>query len=283
MTAWAMASKATNLAAVSPAALKLIGLLDQPDIANEDVVEVLKYDTVLTAKLLRVCNSPSLGFVETVGSVDQAVLLLGYKQILHFVLALALGDALAVPMAGYAVAENELWRHSLMVAVAAETLCRQEPGLNADPATAFTAGLLHDIGKIAMNQALTAECQMAVRYRIAEHAASRVEAERAVLGTDHAEVGGYLLSLWRLPEGIVEGVANHHAPLVEPRGRLSVVVYLANCLAHLAGSAPGWEAYALKTDSRVAGALELTPEKLEGLVLQVRESCEQAQPLGAKE
>ncbi len=282
MNAKEMAGKAAVLAAVSPAALKLVGLLGQSDLDHDEIVAVLKHDAILTAKLLRVCNSPSLGFVETVGSVEQAVLLLGHSHIFHMVLALALGDVLSAPMPGYAVAANELWRHSLTVAVAAETVSQNNPGLATDQAMAFTAGLLHDIGKLAMNQALTGENQAAVRARIAEQGASRVEAERAVLGADHAEVGGCLLRLWRLPEIIVEGVANHHAPVVEPRGRLSAVVHLANCLAHLAGSAPGWEAYALTAHSQVTAAFELTPEKLDALVLQVRESSERAESLTAK-
>ena len=66
------------------------------------------------------------------------------------------------------------------------------------------------------------------------------------------------------------------------RHRLSSVVYLANCLAHLAGSAPGCEAYALKMQSRVTTAVELTPETLEGLVIQVRKSCERAESLMVK-
>jgi putative nucleotidyltransferase with HDIG domain len=282
MTAKEIASKAANLAAVSPSVLKLIGMLKQSGLANEDVVEVLKHDTVLTAKLLRACNSPSLGFDEPISSVNQAVLLLGYQQILQMVLALTFRETLIAPLSGYAVEANELWRHSLIVAVACELVSHSRPGLNAEPAMAFTAGLLHDIGKLAINQTLTPESQAAIRYRIAEHGASRLEAERGVLGTDHAEVGGCLLNFWRLPEEIVEAVANHHDPVLEPRCRLSSVVYLANCLAHLAGSAPGCEAYALKMQSRVTTAFELTPETIEGLVVQVRESYERAESLMVK-
>jgi putative nucleotidyltransferase with HDIG domain len=282
MTAKEIASKAANLAAVTPSVLKLIGLLKQSGLANEDVVEVLKHDTVLTAKLLRACNSPSLGFAEPISSVNQAVLLLGYQQILQMVFALTFRETLIAPLSGYAVEANELWRHSLIVAVASELVSHSRPGLNAEPAMAFTAGLLHDIGKLAINQALTPESQAAIRCWNAEHGASRLEAERGVLGTDHAEVGGYLLNLWRLPEEIVEAVANHHDPVLEPRCRLSCVVYLANCLAHLAGSAPGCEADALKMQSRVTTAFELTPETLEGLVIQVRESCERAESLMVK-
>ena len=279
MKAKDIAAKAANLAAVSPAALKLISLLEQPELANEEVVATLKHDAILTAKLLRVCNSPSLGFDEPIGSVDQAVLLLGYWQVLQMTLSLALGDALAAPMANYAVAANELWRHSLVVAVAAEVLVRKGPVSAVDPAIAFTTGLLHDIGKLAMNQALTAKSLNAIRYRIAEHGASRVEAEKEIVGCDHAEVGGCLLQLWRLPDPIIEGVANHHAPVIEPGGRLSPVINVANCVAHLVGSAPGWEPFALKMQSSVVAALELTPESLENLVFQVRESCEKADTL----
>lgn len=281
MTAKELANKATGLATISPAALKLVGLLEKPELANEEVVKVLKHDMILTAKLLRVCNSASLGFIELVGSVDQAVLLLGYQKILQMVLALAFGDVLVVPMPGYAVEANELWRHSLMVAAAAEIMSRHAPGSETDPAVAFTAGLLHDIGKLAMNQVLTAEKQATVRYQIAEHGASRLEAERTVFGADHAEVGACLLGTWRLPDVIVEGVANHHSPVLEPRGRLSPVLYVANCLAHLAGSAPGWEAYALKPQSGVISAFELTPQKLEGFVLQLRDTCERTESLMA--
>ena len=237
MIAKEIAGKAATQALVSPAALKLMGLLEQTEVGNQEVVEVLKHDPILTAKLLRACNSASLGFAEGISSVDQAVFLLGFLRILHMAQVLALGDALAVPMPGYAVAANELWRHSVMVAVAAELLSQIGPAPGANPAIAFTAGLLHDIGKLALSQELTAERQASIRYRVAEHGESRIEAEREVLGADHAEVGGCLLSLWRLPQMIVEGVANHHAPVAQPRGRLSAVVYLANCLAHLAGSA----------------------------------------------
>jgi putative nucleotidyltransferase with HDIG domain len=253
--------------------------LEQSGIANEDIVDVLKHDTVLTAKLLRACNAPSLALAEPVGSVDQAVLLLGYEQILHMVLALAFGDALMVPMPGYAVEANELWRHSVMVALAGEILSQHRAGPGPEPALAFTAGLLHDIGKLAMNQVLTPECQRQVRSLVLEQGATRVEAERKVLGTDHAEVGALLLKHWRLPEEIIEGVASHHEPVLEPEGRLSPVVHLANCLAHLSGSAPGWEGYAIRINPQAAAAFELTAQKLETLIFQLCEACERAKSL----
>lgn len=275
MTAHELVAKVKSLPPVSQAALRLVNLLDQPAVSNDEVVQVLKYDNVLTAKLLRACNSPYFGLEEPVSSVDQAILILGHQQILHIVLTLAFGGAMTVPLAGYAVEANELWRHSLTAATAAEFLINEGVYVSVDPPVAFTVGLLHDIGKLVMSQALTPEYQIEIRGRIAERSLSRSEAEKEVLGTDHSEVGGALLEVWNLPEEIIEAVGNHHHPIVEPVPRLSAVTHVANCMAHLVGSAPGWEAYAVRVDEHVAEAFNITPERLEMMVAEVRDSCAQ--------
>jgi putative nucleotidyltransferase with HDIG domain len=272
MTAQELVAQIKNLPPVSYAALKLVNLLDQPSVSNDEVVQVLKYDNVLTAKLLRACNSPYFGLEDPVSSVDQAVFLLGHQQILHIVLTLAFGSSMVVPLPGYAVEANELWRHSLITATAAEIVVGEVPDVNMEPSVAFTVGLLHDIGKLILGQALTGDLQADIRQRVEQEHISRSEAEKIVVGTDHSEVGACLLQEWRLPEDIVEAVANHHHPVLEPRPRFSVVTHLANCIAHLAGSAPGWDGYAVRVDDRVATAFNLTGDKLETMVLNVRES-----------
>jgi len=271
-TASEMISTVKNLPPVSQAALRLVGLLDQPTVSNDDVVQVLKYDNVLTAKLLRACNSPYFGFDEPVRSVDQAVLMLGHQQILHIVLTLAFGGAMMTPLPGYAVEANELWHHSLITATAAESVANEISEMNIEPSVAFTAGLLHDIGKLVMGQALTPDSQQAIRGLISRGNVSRVDAERQVLGTDHAEVGASLLQSWRLPEDIVEAVAHHHAPVLTPSPRISVVTHIANCVAHLVGSAPGWEGFAVHVDAEVAENFNLDVGKIDTLVMNVRDS-----------
>jgi putative nucleotidyltransferase with HDIG domain len=220
MTATELVNKVKNLPPVSNAALRLVSLLEQPEVSNDEVVQALKCDNVLTAKLLRACNSPYFGLDEPVSSVDQAVLILGHQQILHIVLTLAFGSAMVVPMPAYAVEANELWRHSLITATAAEIVADSFPKLNVDTPVAFTVGLLHDIGKLVLSQALTVEFQAEVRQLVEHEKYSRVEAEKKVIGTDHAEVGAQLLQSWHLPEEIVEAVANHHHPVLKPRPRL---------------------------------------------------------------
>ena len=273
-TANELVSHVKNLPPISQAALRLVSLLDQPTVSNDDVVAVLRYDNVLTAKLLRACNSPYFGLEEPVRSVDQAVLILGHQQILHIVLTLAFGGAMMAPLPGYAVEANELWQHSLTTAMAAEVIANEYPELNAETPVAFTAGLLHDIGKLVLGQTLTPDSQQAIRSLISRGQLSRVEAERQVLGTDHAEVGANLLESWRVPGDIVEAVAHHHAPVLTPRPQLSVVNHVANCVAHLVGSAPGWDAFAVPVDPAICTQFGFGPEKIDMLVVQVRDSFE---------
>jgi len=277
MTAQQLVAKVKNLPPVPHAALKLVSLLDQPSVSNTEVVQALRCDNVLTAKLLRACNSPFFGLAEPVASVDQAVFLLGHQQILHIVLTIAFGSAMVVPLPGYAVEASELWRHSLVTATASEMIANEFTDLNVEPPVAFTVGLLHDIGKLVLGQTLTADLQAEIRRLIEHDKLARAEAEKAVLGTDHGEVGALLLQSWHLPDELVEAVANHHQPVLKPRPRLSVVTHLANCLAHLAGSAPGWDGYAVRISNEVVTSLAINPEQIEQLVFNIRESSERVE------
>ena len=271
MTAPEIINKVKNLPPVSQAALKLVNLLEQSSISNDEIVQVIKCDNVLTAKLLRACNSPYFGLDEPVASVDQAVLMLGHQQILHIVLTLAFGSAMVVPLPGYAVEANELWRHSLMTATAAEIVALEAFDLHVETPVAFTVGLLHDIGKLVMSQAITPEVQVEIRQLIEKQGQSRSEAEKQVLGADHGEIGGCLLKSWNLPDEIVESVTNHHTPIFKPRPRLSVISHVANCLAHLAGSAHGWDGFAVRVDPQAVAALDLDEARLEMLLCSVRD------------
>lgn len=277
MTPNEIIAKVKNLPAVSPAAIKLVTLLDQPAVSNEDVVVVLKYDNVLTAKLLRACNSPYFGFDEKISSVEQAVLVLGHRQILHMVLSLAFGGVMNVTLPGYAIEAKELWSHSLITAEAAEQLVKSGLLVEADPAVAFTAGLLHDIGKLALNLVLDEKAQSAIHDHVTRDRLALNSAEKEVLGTNHSEVSACLLQTWRLPGDIVEAALNHHCPITEPEPKLSAIIHVADCVAHLVGFAPGWESYAVLVDSRTNKALGITPAWLESLMIGIHESTSKVQ------
>ncbi len=272
MTPTEIISKVKNLPPVSQAALKLVTLLEHASISNEEVVQVIKCDNVLTAKLLRACNSPYFGLSEPVASVDQAVLILGHQQILHIVLTLAFGSTMIVPLPGYAAEAAELWQHSLVTANAAEIVAAEAYGLEIEGAVAFTVGLLHDIGKLALSQALTAEQKTAIQARITNENISRSAAEKLVIGTDHGDVGAALLQSWRLPANVIEAVGQHHRPPLDPP-KLSAITHIANCLAHRVNPLPDESANASNVDPQVAAALNFDDARLEGMLSTLREAA----------
>lgn len=272
MTAITLIQNVKNLPPVSQAALKLISLLDQSSTDNDEVVQVLKYDTVMTARLLKACNAPAFGLTEPVSSVDEAVFILGHEQILHTVITLAFGSVMTTPSPAFTAGANELWQHSLIAATATETILHHLPDLNAQPNAVFTAGLLHDIGKLVFAQTVSAEQLAEIRDRAERKLISGTDAEKEVLGIDHGETGAALLQSWRLPESIVEAVANHHRPVLKPEARLSVLVHIANAVAHHADTVPGQNSHDLKIADVVGKEFGISPEKLETIVADARAS-----------
>ena len=229
MKAHEMIARVRDLPTVSLPALQLVNLLGDPQAALEDAVQIIKQDAVLTAKLLRVCNSPCLAFEEPITSVNQAVMLLGHKRVYNMVMAMSLRGPLDVPLLAYDIAPSDLWRHSLLTATTAELLVDQGINIEVDGSTGFTIGLLHDIGKLITNRFFTPQSLASMRRLIAKGQPA-IEAEKNVLGTDHAEVGAALAYVWHLPDVIIEAIGLHHTP---PSTRqLSALAHLANRIAH---------------------------------------------------
>ncbi len=272
MTPTEIINKVKNLPPVSQAALKLVNLLEQESISNEEIEKVIKCDNILTAKLLRACNSPYFGLAEPVSSVDQAVLTLGHQQILHIVLTLAFGNTMVVPLPEYAAEAATIWQHSLIAASASEIVAAEAYDLEVESAVAFTVGMLHDIGKLAMSQALTPEQKTEIETRITNEKISRSAAEKLVLGTDHSEVGAALLQSWRLPANVIEAVANHHCPPLDPP-KLSAVTHVANYIAHRVNPQPNADTDSEQLNPQVAAALHFDESRIEGLINTVRESA----------
>jgi putative nucleotidyltransferase with HDIG domain len=279
MTAHELVARTRDLPQIPEAALKLIELLDEAENNNREIVGLIKSDPALTAKLLRICNSSAFALQETVSSVDQAVLLLGHSRVLSLVLPLAFGNTMTSALPGYAIEVNWLWRHAFATATAAEAATSRGLIQGVEPSVAFTAGLLHDIGKLIMAQALPVEAHSSIHKHMASEGLGSIEAEREVLGTDHAAVGSCLLHVWRLPDGIIEAVANHHQPILEPSPRLSAIVHVANRIAHLSEARPDLAGYTFRSNERVVRVLELNVQEQGELVQAVWNSSSRASEL----
>ena len=254
------------------AAVKLLALIDDPEINVAQIEDILRQDPGLTANLLKLANSAYFGIPSKIGSVRQAVLLLGLKRLIQMVIASCVSAIMDKPVPGYDLPAGELWRHSIAVTVAAEGLVKE---LDVEAAEEiFTAALLHDVGKLVLGEFVADDFQK-IENALAGGVAFE-EAENQVLGTNHAEVGARILSQWSLPDNIVNAVRWHHDPDSAAHNDLMLdIVHVANVLCLMIGIGVGRDGLQHKPSAAVVERLGLGPGHLEKIASQTMQWVEE--------
>jgi putative nucleotidyltransferase with HDIG domain len=265
------------LPTISAASLRLSELARDPSTCAADFEKVIRPDPALTANLLRVSNSAYFGLRCRAETVRQAITLLGLKRVSEVAAAAALGPVLPARLPGYEVEASGFWLHSVAVAVLSERLA-EELGVKR-PDLTFTAGLLHDVGKLAICAFVSGACvpiMEAVRGGLAF-----VAAERAVLGLDHGELGGLVSEAWSLPRAAAEVARWHHEPGNAPEGAdrtLIDLVHAADALSHALGLGTDAGELARTVDGGVEDRLGVKARRLERVA---GESLDQIRELAA--
>jgi len=260
-----------SVPALSPGAGQLLDVLGSGQYEISDIVQVIENDSALTVNVLKVVNSASMGLRREITSVHQAVAFLGDTKVIGIALASAGGDTFNAELAGYHGDRGMLGKHCLWTALAARELSRHTDGA-VDKGVAFTAGLLHDIGK-----AVISDFMVELIPDIMEHTGNEVEpdhlsSERSVMGTDHCEVGCQLARHWKMPESLIAGIEFHHNPADAPEDHraMAYVIHLADTLAMMQGVGTGVDDMQYKFDVNYENYLKLDGAGLEGLALDVQ-------------
>lgn len=245
---------------VSRTATEALRLLSDPNSDFGHIERVVRVDPGLTGNVLKLANSAYFGASGEVSSVRQAVGIIGWNRMRQLVTAAAMNGLMEGSVQGYGLAPGELWRHAVSVSVAAETLAK-EHGIKT-PEDVFTAALLHDVGKLVMGK------YVEPYYDLIEMAVGRGvpfnEAEQEVLGTDHAEVGAWILERWKLPAPIVRAVRFHHTPdQTEPREMLVDLVHLADMFCMILGVGLGNDGIQYMPSMGAMARVGLDPERLQ--------------------
>ncbi|MFY9486458.1 MAG: HDOD domain-containing protein, partial [Bacillota bacterium] len=191
-------------------AAKVLEILKDPDADLTALVSIIEKDQALTAKILRVSNSAYYGLVRRISTVKDAVVTLGFNNMRNQVLALSAYSLMQGPASGYALEAGSLWDHSLCTGLCAEHLA-DTLGYKSIKDEVFIGGLLHDIGKTILSYYVSARFSN-ILERVDQLGQTFVEAERAELGFDHAEVGARVALRWNLPESLVSMIGDHHKP-----------------------------------------------------------------------
>ncbi len=259
-----------SVPAMPATAARLLPLLSDPAADTRRIEDVLRYDPGLTADLLKIANSAYFGLPTRVGSVRQAVMLLGWKRLLQLVMTLSLSGLMKQPLPGYDLPRGALWRHSVAVSVAADRLIARLKIPDGD--AVFTAALLHDVGKIVLAHFVREELGR-IEALVAKGLSFDV-AETVALGVNHAGIGGKLLEAWSLPPRLVEAVRLHHDPEGCVRDcPVSDVVHVANAIGGRL-DLPGRGGAAPEPSPEVLDRLGLEEKDLEEMTLSTRRELE---------
>lgn len=211
--------------------LELIESLGHEELSATQYAAKISRDQALTAKLLRLANSSFYGRGRQVRSVAEAITVLGLRTVR--------GAVTAAGMAGSfqrhpGFDHDTFWRHSLGSALCAQALAIELGRDDAD--LAFTVGLLHDIGRLALATAFASAYADIEQWRH-DQDCPLGDAERFVLGIDHAEVGGLIARQWNFAPAIVEAISQHHAPPATAKLTLTGIAHVADAIAHALGLA----------------------------------------------
>ncbi len=212
---------------------ELMDLVDDPEVPVSEITELILYEPLVTANLLKLANSAAFGLKRKIDSVHDAVVLLGLKQVVEIVLLAGVTKALKSAQQGYDLEEGQLWKQSVSCALIASAIAEkiEAPAKH----TVFTAALLKDIGIIVLDRYM-GKAKAAIGEAMAVDRLSLVAAERKVLGIDHAHLGGRIAANWNFSEALTGTIQNHH--LTDETTDMSddtAMVYLADSLCSMAG------------------------------------------------
>lgn len=232
-----LTNEITELPTLPQVAVTLMDLLDDPNTSAPEINRVMARDPALAAKILKLVNSAYYGLANKVSSLNQAIVILGFKTVKSIALSASVMGLFKGPHAGSSFDRGRFWKHSIACACVARLVARKQKDFDSE--TAFSVGLLHDIGKLVFEHYLPEETDKIVKA--AEAAGSSfLDAEKTILETDHAEIGHWLTEKWGLPRDIVVGIGYHHNLVESPNKPLVAVIQFANYLAKVKGiGAPG--------------------------------------------
>lgn len=200
-----------NLPTLPVIASSLMAKINDPFSSAKDISDIITNDTSLSAKLLRLANSAFYGMPRTVSNIQEAVVLLGYQVINTLVLSLTVFDLFPDTRHAVLFDRKAFWKHCVLTGGIAKYIATKACPRSVDPNDAFCAGLLHDIGKIVMEQYLHEDLFNALIYSINSRI-SAFESEQTVLGYTHYHVSELLIQNWNLPDQLFYPIVFHHSP-----------------------------------------------------------------------
>ncbi|MFO8239726.1 MAG: HDOD domain-containing protein [Dissulfuribacterales bacterium] len=270
--------KSVNNLPAFPATIHRVSqVVSDPDFSVDDLVNIIEYDQSITANVLRMCNSPYFGIRYKISSLREAVIYLGRTNILHIVYT-AGTSKFYKRVRGYYWGAAKLWEHSVGVALMSQILAKKI--YSCEDSGFFTAGLLHDIGKVVLGE-FVYESFQEIMHLVSRRGYSFLEAEQEIIGTNHAELGGEIASLWSFPKETRDAITYHHRPDLMEKGEDSIpwIIYLADQACMMMGIGGGVDSLAYRGLKEVVNKFNLRQRDFEKSIVLLLKDLDKAKEL----
>jgi putative nucleotidyltransferase with HDIG domain len=253
-----------NLQPIPAVMNQIMAVAEDPGSSMADVAEIIMYDPVTTANILRMCNSAYYSLPRRVESVQDAITMMGLDQVIDMVLLKSGAANLVKGQAGYGLHEGDLWKHAVSSALISRDLAEKKGSKNKQ--MVFTAALLKDIGKVILDR-FVGDSISKIDNLVRNKGFSFKEAEKKVIGIDHAELGGRVAEMWDFSEKMVNMIRNHHLNDPSARDDLDTqILYVADNVCMMMGIGGGVDGLAYRFHKDVLAQLGITPIDLQGII-----------------
>ncbi|MBD3422115.1 MAG: HDOD domain-containing protein [Chitinivibrionales bacterium] len=267
----------SNLPTLSPVLHRISALISDPQANARSVAEALKLDPAITGKVLRLANSAYIGIPRTVSSLHNAIVLLGTKRIYSLVMAASLMSSFRKSDRGSLNLMN-YWRHSMTTALVAESIAKHIKRYeDIDSEEVFTAGIVHDIGKLVLGGYDPEELSR-VNIKAAEQQLPFFEAEEPQVS--HTLIGGYLADHWNFPDDLGEAITCHHLlTRAEAHLRLVSIIHVADIMVHMLGYQTHESELIPQLHQDALASVKIVPERLKVIAQDVVKNAKQLEAL----
>ncbi len=217
-----------NLPPIPQVVSEALEVMADPESGVDDIAKIIETDQSMVSNVLRMVNSAYYSVPAKIASIQQACVLLGIRVLKEIIIMAGVSKLLEKNLKGYGFASGELWKHSVASALCSKFIAEKEgPVMKND---AYIAGLIHDVGKIALDPYVL-ERMNEFNVFLEDESTDFMKAEKSILGFDHAEIASEICMKWKFPESIALAIRHHHQPSLSQGDKLSYMVHLADFIA----------------------------------------------------
>jgi HD-like signal output (HDOD) protein len=251
--------------------LKAREIMTNPKSDFKELANLFETDQAIATKILKLANSPYYGYSGKVTSIQRASLVLGHKTLGELITMGGTAGLLSNKLVGYGLDAGALWKHSLAAAFGSRIIANKiDPALSND---AFTAGLIHDSGKLILDSYIQERWELFEEF-MADGEQTFLDAEKNILELDHAEVASEVCKTWNIPKPLTVAIRYHHHPSRSNGSKLAYIVHVADAIAMMTGLGIGIDGTLYQMDDKAMEFLDIQEEDVNEIMGKVLEAAQ---------